>query len=43
MVSYQCSAYLADKYQWPLTLNNTAGHDLPIDDAAWLIRVFKTI
>jgi pimeloyl-[acyl-carrier protein] methyl ester esterase len=43
MVSYQCSEYLANKYHCGLTLHNTAGHDLPIDDAAWLIGVFKTI
>lgn len=43
MVSYQCSEYLAKKYHCWLTLHNTAGHDLPIDDAAWLIGVFKTI
>lgn len=43
MVSYQCSEYLAKKYHCWLTLHNSAGHDLPIDDAAWLIGVFKTI
>jgi hypothetical protein len=41
MVSYQCSEYLAAKYRWPLVLHNSAGHDLPIDDPAWLIEVFK--
>jgi pimeloyl-[acyl-carrier protein] methyl ester esterase len=43
MVSYKCSEYLANKYHCWLTLHNTAGHDLPMDDAAWLIGVFKTI
>jgi pimeloyl-[acyl-carrier protein] methyl ester esterase len=43
MVSYKCSEYLANKYHCWLTLHSTAGHDLPIDDAAWLIGVFKTI
>jgi pimeloyl-[acyl-carrier protein] methyl ester esterase len=38
MVSYQCSEYLASKYHWPLTLHDTAGHDLPIDDADWVIK-----
>jgi len=41
MVSYHCSEYLAAKYRWPLVLHNNAGHDLPIDDPAWLIEVFK--
>lgn len=43
MVSFQCSEYLAKKYHWPLTLHNTAGHDLPIDDADWLIHTLKSI
>jgi pimeloyl-[acyl-carrier protein] methyl ester esterase len=43
MVSYQCSEYLAEKYHWPLWLHNTAGHDLPIDDADYLLASFKEI
>lgn len=39
MVSYRCSEFLAKKYRWPLKLHNSAGHDLPIDDAAWLLTV----
>ncbi|GAA4104374.1 alpha/beta hydrolase [Zhongshania borealis] len=40
MVSYRCSEFLASKYAWPITLHNSAGHDLPVDDAEWLINVF---
>ncbi|CAA0102860.1 2-succinyl-6-hydroxy-2,4-cyclohexadiene-1-carboxylate synthase [Zhongshania aliphaticivorans] len=43
MVSHQCSEYLATKYHYPLTLHNSAGHDLPIDDADWLIGVFRQL
>ncbi|MBU0539098.1 MAG: alpha/beta hydrolase [Gammaproteobacteria bacterium] len=43
MVSYQCSKYLAKKYHHSLTLHDSAGHDLPIDDADWLVGVFRQL
>lgn len=38
MVSVQCSKTLALKYDSPLNLNSTAGHDLPLDDPHWVIQ-----
>ena len=43
MVSHKCSEYLAKKYHYPLILHSNAGHDLPIDDADWLIGVFRQL
>ena len=36
MVSYRCSEALAKKWSLPLMLHETAGHDLVIDDPAWV-------
>lgn len=38
MVSWHCSEKLARKYQSPLLLHDSAGHDLPLDDPDWLMR-----
>lgn len=38
LVSVQCSQSIAAKWQVPLHLHPNAGHDLPLDDGAWVIR-----
>lgn len=38
MVSYKCSQDIARRMQWPIELHESAGHDLPMDDADWLIE-----
>ncbi|MCU6434852.1 alpha/beta hydrolase [Undibacterium sp. Jales W-56] len=38
LVNPVCSRTLAKKWQCELRLHPTAGHDLPLDDAAWVIR-----
>jgi pimeloyl-ACP methyl ester carboxylesterase len=38
LVNVQCSNTLAQRWHSPLRLHPTAGHDLPLDDAAWVIR-----
>ncbi len=43
MVSWQCSQQLADRYQAPVALHQSAGHDLPLDDPDWLIQRFEDI
>jgi pimeloyl-ACP methyl ester carboxylesterase len=37
LVSVQCSRALASQWQYPLKLHPFAGHDLPLDDAPWVI------
>lgn len=37
LVSSECSLALAEKLQAPLFIHQTAGHDLPMDAAGWLI------
>lgn len=37
LVNVQCSITLAQRWQSQLRLHPTAGHDLPLDDAAWVI------
>ena len=37
LVSYHCSETLAQRWQCPLQKHNWAGHDLPLDDPAWVI------
>ncbi len=37
LVSVKCSQSLASAWQCPLQLHPTAGHDLPLDDAPWVI------
>ncbi len=36
LASVECSRRIAAKYHVPLTIHATAGHDLVIDDAAWV-------
>lgn len=36
MVSVDCSRAVAQRYGAPLALHADAGHDLPLDDAAWV-------
>ena len=36
MVSPECSATLARHWQLPIETHNTAGHDIPLDDAEWV-------
>lgn len=38
MVSYRCSEDLASRLAWPIELHESAGHDLPLDDASWLAQ-----
>lgn len=38
LVSPQCSARLAAKWQLPLRLHPSAGHDLPLDDPDWVVQ-----
>lgn len=37
LVSSQCSATLAQRWQCSLQRHPTAGHDLPLDDAPWVL------
>lgn len=37
LVSPECSRRLAEAWRVPLTVHPWAGHDLPLDDPAWLI------
>lgn len=36
LLSYRCSEQLARRYDAPLRLHDTAGHDLPLDDPDWV-------
>jgi pimeloyl-ACP methyl ester carboxylesterase len=38
MVAPACSRALAAQWQWPLVEHPRAGHDLPLDDGAWMAR-----
>lgn len=38
LVNVTCSRRLARQWHCPLHLHATAGHDLPLDDAAWVIQ-----
>ncbi|MCB1887730.1 MAG: alpha/beta hydrolase [Rhodocyclaceae bacterium] len=42
LVAPACSLRLAEAWQVPLRLHPWAGHDLPLDDPAWLIRQLLT-
>ncbi|MGZ5183361.1 MAG: alpha/beta fold hydrolase, partial [Ramlibacter sp.] len=37
LVHPSCSARLADRWEVPLRLHPWAGHDLPLDDPAWVL------
>lgn len=36
LVNPKCSEQLAAQHRWPLFLHPDAGHDLPLDDSAWV-------
>lgn len=38
LVSHQCSERIAERLGLPIELHDSAGHDLPMDDAAWVIE-----
>lgn len=38
LVAWQCSAAIANAWQLPLTLHDSAGHDLALDDPLWLVN-----
>lgn len=38
LVSVKCSQEIAAKWQVPLHLHPSAGHDLPLDDGTWVIQ-----
>ncbi|MDD2882260.1 MAG: alpha/beta hydrolase [Rhodoferax sp.] len=38
LVSVQCSRSVARAWHWPLAEHPTAGHDLPLDDADWVVK-----
>ena len=42
LVSPACSQAIQQHYQLPLLSHPSAGHDLPLDDASWLIAQLKT-
>lgn len=37
LVDWHCSADLERRWQWPLQLHDSAGHDLPLDDQDWVL------
>jgi pimeloyl-ACP methyl ester carboxylesterase len=38
LVSIECSIAIARRWGWPLLIHPTAGHELALDDPAWLAR-----
>jgi pimeloyl-ACP methyl ester carboxylesterase len=38
LVSIRCSLAIADSWKCPLELHPAAGHDLPLDDPAWVLQ-----
>ena len=38
LVSVQCSRAVAQHWHWPLAEHPSAGHDLPLDDAGWVLE-----
>ena len=38
LVSVQCSRTVAQHWHWPLAEHPSAGHDLPLDDADWVLE-----
>jgi pimeloyl-ACP methyl ester carboxylesterase len=38
LVNVACSMKIAAQWQCPLRLHDSAGHDLPLDDGAWVVR-----
>lgn len=41
MVHYKASVNLSEKYNSPLQLHESAGHDLPLDDPHWIFEQIK--
>lgn len=41
LVSYECSKAIAEAWNCPIEFNSHAGHDLPLDDAPWVIDQIK--
>lgn len=41
LVSVECSCKIAALWQCPLRLHESAGHDLPLDDGAWVVRQIR--
>lgn len=41
LVSVECSRKIAALWQCPLRLHESAGHDLPLDDGAWVVRQIR--
>ncbi len=41
LVDAQCSVTLAQRWQCELRLHASAGHDLPLDDGAWVVQRIK--
>jgi len=38
LVDSDCSRQLAERWQLPHSIHPSAGHDLPLDDGAWVVR-----
>lgn len=43
LVDYRCSERIAAAWHCPLALHPWAGHDLPLDDAAWVIDQIRRL
>ncbi|MCH2534548.1 MAG: alpha/beta hydrolase [Bdellovibrionales bacterium] len=41
MVHYSCSKKLSKRFNWPIQLHKSAGHDLTTDDPKWVITEIK--
>jgi len=41
LVSYKCSEQISKLWNCPVHYHQEAGHDLPLDDAAWVIERIK--
>jgi pimeloyl-ACP methyl ester carboxylesterase len=41
LVNVKCSLRLADRWNAPIKLHSTAGHDLPLDDGEWVAHQIK--
>jgi pimeloyl-ACP methyl ester carboxylesterase len=41
LVSVECSRAIAEIWKTPLETNQSAGHDLPLDDPQWLVEKIK--
>ena len=38
LVSHECSKDLARRSRWPIKVNTSAGHDIPLDAPQWLVE-----